>query len=760
MNRSSCCKRCGSHATTLAVVLTAFFLATFVQAEMLLKAFPTAEGFGACTPGGRGGKVLFVTTLDDYDPAKEKPIEGSLRSAVETDGPRYILFRVAGTIALKSDLWITKPFVTIAGQSAPGGGICIRDYQLVLATNDVILRHLRIRSGDATRKEQMALGIFGGNNSIVDHCSMTWAIDEVMSSFGTVHNLTVQWSIIAEGLSKSFHPKGEHSKGSILQGDGGVTLHHCIYAHNSARNARIDSILLDFRNNVVYDWGYRCAYTSGGPIYSNYINNYFKPGPSTRKSAARRVFDPGDDMPRLYVSGNVLENYEAATQDNALLVEAPDEFNREEMRNLIVVTTPFPVPDVKTDSAVEALQRIIAEAGATKPQRDSADVRLMDQVQNGTGTIVDTTNQVGGWPALDPGKPLPDGDDDGMPDAWETAHQLDPASTATLNADAENDGYTDIEEYLNETNPREPESNCTVDAEAFRSLQQLATERVAEGDREEAARAERAQSKQRETIERMKKDLRVAFDHQPGPDANRVALDLGGSAELELVRIPAGSFLMGSPESEGGLENERPQHKVNISRPFYMAAVKTTTAQFCAVLGAGVRELTDANRDAPARETTWFEANDVCEVLSAVTGKKFRLPTEAEWEYACRAGTTTAFNTGATITSDQANFNALEPTPFNPAGEYRAKITPARMFPANAWGLYDMHGNQAEYCQDICFRKYTTEEVTDPVNDGKDGARVLRGGKMGSKAFYVRSAYRYGYTPYVGYCFRVVMESE
>ncbi|MCC6154559.1 MAG: SUMF1/EgtB/PvdO family nonheme iron enzyme [Candidatus Hydrogenedentes bacterium] len=750
----------GSYPAGLLVSMVVSFLASLAHADTLLRAFPTAEGFGACTPGGRGGQVLFVTTLEDYDPSKEQSIEGSFRAAVDTDGPRTILFRVGGTIALKADLWITKPYATIAGQSAPGGGICIRDYQLVLATNDVILRHLRIRSGDKTRQEQMALGIFGGNNSIVDHCSMSWAIDEVMSSFGTVHNLTVQWSIISEGLSKSFHPKGEHSKGSILQGDGGVTLHHCIYAHNAARNARVDSILLDFRNNIVYDWGYRCGYTSGGPIFSNYINNYFKPGPSTRKSAARRVFDPGDDMPRMYLTGNVLEGNENATQYNALLVESPDEFNREEMRNRILVSEAFAVPDVKTESAAEALQRVILKAGATKPQRDSADTRLMDEVRNGTGTIIDSTDQVGGWPVLEQGAPLADADNDGMPDDWETKYNLNATQASAPDSDVDKDGYTDLEEFLNETNPREPEKSCTVDAPFFRFLQTRAIELVAKGDADEAARAERAHENQRNQIERMKKELRVAFDVPPGPDAKRVTLNLGSAEQLELVRIRAGSFLMGSPEGEGGLENERPQHKVNISRPFYMAAVKTTTAQFCAVLGNTSRELTDENRDLPARETTWFEANDFCEVLSAVTGKKFRLPTEAEWEYACRAGTTTAFNTGATITSDQANFNALEETPFNPVGEYRAKITPGRMFPPNAWGLYDMHGNQAEYCQDICFRKYTAEEVTDPVNDGKDGARVLRGGKMGSKAFYVRSAYRYGYTPYVGYCFRVVMESE
>src|SRR5690606_32682678 len=137
--------------------------------------------------------------------------------------------------------------------TAPGDGICFKDYQVVIATNDVILRHLRFRSGDRTQKEQLTVGIFGGSNSTIAHCSMTWATDEVMSSFGAA-NITIQWSIIAEGLSRSFHPKGEHSKGSILDGKGGFSLHHSIYAHNAARNARVNNIVLDFRNNIVYNW--------------------------------------------------------------------------------------------------------------------------------------------------------------------------------------------------------------------------------------------------------------------------------------------------------------------------------------------------------------------------------------------------------------------------------------------------------------------------------------------------------------------------
>jgi len=744
----------------IALALACVLLVIASPAESLLKAFPTAEGFGATTPGGRGGKVLLVTTLEDYLPGKEQRIEGSLRAAVETEGPRTLVFRVGGTIALKADLWITKPFITIAGQSAPGGGICIRDYQIVLGTNDVILRHLRIRSGDVTRKEQMSLGIFGGNNSIVDHCSMSWAIDEVMSSFGNVHNLTVQWSLIAEGLSKSYHPKGEHSKGSILQGDGGVSIHHSVYAHNSARNTRIDNMLLDFRNNVVYNWGYRCGYTHSGPIFVNYINNVFKPGPSTRKSAIERVFVPGDDIARMHFAGNLHLGQPEANMNNALLLYPDKGYDAALLRETVLVQAPFLAPQVATDQTDAVLARVLADAGATKPARDSADARLMHEIETGTGRIIDSQDDVGGWPVLDAGVPAEDADLDGMADEWERANSLNPGDATDNIADADTDGYTNIEELLNATDPRTPEVDCAVDKAEFTSIQQQALELSAAGRRAQLARSNAAVAAKEAQVESIKQSLNVTISPPSLIEGREyIEVALGGKSKLHLVRIAAGKFLMGSPESEGGLDNERPQHEVTISRPFYMAVVPTTTAQYCAVLGEDARELTEKTQDLPAKEVSWFEAVEYCEILSEITGAKFRLPTEAEWEYACRAGTTTAFYTGETIASTQANFNALEASQLNPAGDFHSRIMPVQTYPPNPWGLFDMPGNEAEWCRDICYRKYTTKAEIDPVNDGPDGARVLRGGKSGSKAFYVRSASRYGYTPHVGYSFRIVMEA-
>ena len=729
---------------------------TFCAGQNLLRAFPEAEGFGAFTPGGRGGDIHFVTTLDDYIPGKERLIPGSLRAAVDVEESRYILFCVSGTIELKADLWIRNPYVTIAGQTAPGGGLCIKDYQVVLATHDIVIRHLRFRSGDETRKEQMSIGIFGGHDSIIDHCSMSWAIDEVMSSFGTVHNLTVQWSIIAEGLSRSFHPKGEHSKGSILNGDGGVSIHHCIYAHNSARNPRVDTIILDFRNNIIYDLGYRAGYSSSEPCIMNYVGNYLKPGPSTRPSAATDLFEPADTMARIYLYDNYLVGHLPETNNNRLLIDPPEWIEDDSaFRNEVVVDSPFLYPSVQTESPEVALQQIFANAGATLPKRDSADQRLMKEIETGTGRIIDSPGDVGGWPVLESSNPPPDSDHDGMPDAWETEYQFNPNSQVNALQDPDDDGYPNLEEFLNSTDPRTAEKGHWENAEKIKDIQQkaiqLSAKRRTEFREFQKRKAERLAVEQHEKLERMN----IEVIPKTGTGEKQYMVKIGDEAHIELMKIPAGSFLMGSPESEGGLPGERPQHRVIISKSFYMAKTMTTNAQVMPILGKTPRRARNNELDFPAHEVNWYEAMKYCEILSAKTGRTFRLPTEAEWEYACRAGTTTAFNTGATISTDQANFDGKVETQLNPAGKYIGKERPVVSYPPNAWGLYDMHGNQAEYCLDAAYRKYTEDTVSDPVNMAKEGARVLRGGKAKSKAFYIRSAYRYAYHPKVGYGFRI-----
>ena len=240
-----------------------------------LPAFPGAEGFGATTPGGRGGKVLIVSNLNDSG-------RGSLRAAIETEGPRIIVFRVAGIIDLKSPIRVTQPFVTVAGHSAPGGGITLRGHGISVNTHDVVIRYLRSRPGDISGTEVDGLSIGGASaNVVIDHCSVSWSVDENLSPSGAIRDVTVQWSIISEGLNRSVHAKGAHGYGSLTRASGGLTLHHNLWAHNASRNPRLGCNYgrppfprFDVRNNVIYNAG--GPNVAGDTFEANYIANYHK----------------------------------------------------------------------------------------------------------------------------------------------------------------------------------------------------------------------------------------------------------------------------------------------------------------------------------------------------------------------------------------------------------------------------------------------------------------------------------------------------
>ncbi len=413
-------------------------------------AFPTAEGFGKYAMGGRGGRVIEVTNLNDSGP-------GSFRAACEAEGPRTVVFRVSGTIALESKLEFQNPYITIAGQTAPGDGICIKNYQVEFETDHVIIRYMRFRPGDERGVEQDG---FSGNGDhvIIDHCSVSWGVDETLS-INKASNLTVQWCLVSESLMKSVHKKGDHGYGGLWGGPGG-SYHHNALVHHSSRNPRAsgnkESGLLDYRNNVVYNWGFNSAY--GGELWPrNWVNNYYKPGPATRDSVKRRIFLQKDPRGKMYLTGTYMDGYPDVTADNwGKGVDYAEDGEATEAS--LRVDTEFIVAPVKTDSAEEAYERVLAGVGASLV-RDSVDLRLIEEIRTGTAKfgktfegvgngIIDSQKDVGGWPELKSTAPPEDGDHDGMPDAWEKDKGLNPADAVDGPLDRDNDGYTNLEEYL------------------------------------------------------------------------------------------------------------------------------------------------------------------------------------------------------------------------------------------------------------------------------------------------------------------------
>ena len=361
-------------------------------------AFDGAEGFGTTTPGGRGGRDVAVTSLADDGP-------GSFRAAVTAPGPRIVVFRVAGLVTLDTPVTIAEPYLTIDGASAPDGGITVRGSEVVIRTHDVVVRHLRFRPGDIGGKEVDALNVAGDSHHVViDHVSASWAVDETLSASGAIHDVTIQWSIIAEGLNRSVHSKGPHGYGSLVRAVGGVTLHHNLWAHNDSRNPRLGDNYgrepwptFDVRNNVVYDYGSIASGMTGDRLSANYVGNYIRPGPSTTLK---------DRVPRApivltetaavtyFADGNVVEGRDDLTADNTKLF-TPAAVNGRSLVTL--VRRPFDAPPVRTTSAAQALRDVLAGAGATLPRRDAIDARLVREVDTRTGRIIDSQKDVGGW---------------------------------------------------------------------------------------------------------------------------------------------------------------------------------------------------------------------------------------------------------------------------------------------------------------------------------------------------------------------------
>jgi hypothetical protein len=355
-------------------------------------AFPGAEGFGAFTPGGRGGQTIEVTNLEDAGP-------GSLRAAVNTPGPRIIAFKVGGAIALKSPLVITHPFVTFDAQNAPAPGILLRNHGIEVQTHDVVLRHFRVRVGDGDvnlndpkAREAYYSGageyalcfIEGSKNCIADHLSLSWSTTKILTVNKLCDLVTVQWCILSEALNFADHGLG------VIVGQGRQTWHHNLIAHNQSRNPRFASLVnADFRNNVIYDWGDTAGCGEFDRV--NYVGNYLKPGPSTRKQ--QRLFHDGVDvvMPKsLFLADNILEGNRRVNEDNWQGVG----YDRES----IAAPGPFVAPAVTTEPAQVAYDRVLKEAGATLPLRDAVDARVVQETRAGTGRVIKWVKDAGGWP--------------------------------------------------------------------------------------------------------------------------------------------------------------------------------------------------------------------------------------------------------------------------------------------------------------------------------------------------------------------------
>ncbi|MBB1286505.1 pectate lyase [Flavisolibacter sp. BT320] len=435
-------------------------------------AFPGAEGFGKWASGGRGGQVVKVTTLEDDGP-------GSLRQALQSYpyNPLTILFAVGGIIELKSPLVIRRSNLTIAGQSAPGDGICLKGHSFIINgaakegnKGNIIIRYIRSRPGGTLKTGLYAFNMENCHDVIVDHCSFSWANEECAAMYDT-KNTTVQWCIVSEGLYEAGHQKGHRSYGGVWGGQY-ASYHHNLIAHQNSRAVRFNGsrahdtvALIDYRNNVIYNWGsVNAPYggdvkIKGGVSQVNLVANYYIPGPATPSALKfMQALDAGaasNGVGQWHLQRNVMENDPALTGNNWLgldLAAVP-----EGKRDAAKAIQPFSITAALPEqNAKEALKAVLAYAGATVPRRDAVDTRIVRETKSrkasGTGSfgkagIIDSPEAVGGWPVYKNGNIQADSDNDGMPDIWEKKNGLDPADPSDRNRLS--NGYTMLEHYLN-----------------------------------------------------------------------------------------------------------------------------------------------------------------------------------------------------------------------------------------------------------------------------------------------------------------------
>ena len=450
-------------------------------------AFPTAEGYGRFARGGRDGRVIEVTNLEDYNAGKgEAVIPGSFRAAVEAEGPRTIIFRVSGIIHLKLPCAVHNPYCTIAGQTAPGDGICLADYGAgAYGTHDVIIRYMRFRVGDGAHRAMDGAGLGSCDNCIMDHCSISWSSDEGTSSRGA-KNITSQRNIVAEALHHGPHYRASdrtkletHAFAGSISGNIG-SYHHNLLADCTDRNWSLAGGLtqsgkyagyLDIRNNVVYNWTART--TDGGVKALNYVNNYYKPhapNPFVKWLLKLDPINPAWGTESYYMTGNVLEGFVDETNNwNAFA-------NGAEVEKQVRLDSELFPSYVKTHTAREAYTNVLANVGANFPKSDVIDLHIIKDVRDGTAEFTGTRGPTYGdrpspnfagiidtqsddksalgsknfpWPDYKTYNVPVDSDHDGIPDDWEKTHGLNPNEPSDANKDLNGDGYTNLEKYLN-----------------------------------------------------------------------------------------------------------------------------------------------------------------------------------------------------------------------------------------------------------------------------------------------------------------------
>ena len=656
-----------------------------------IPAFPGAEGFGATTPGGRGGRIIEVTNLNASGP-------GSFRAACKAKGPRIIVFRVSGVIP--AGPWIRDPFCTVAGQTAPGDGICLRG-NLIIQAHDVIVRHVRARPGDdpfigrgPESRDGIELSTKNAYNVIVDHCSVSWGIDENMSAIYSPRDFTFQWCIFSEALDDSTHPKGPHSKGMLAsRGSTGVTIHHCLLAHNVGRNPLIGcrrdmpSPGFDIRNNVIYNVAPPFSQMLGHPRV-NYVANFLKQGTAgTHKGSAAYGIHHNNPYGKtkwgpvqLFVQGNVWPGNADGKRAAWEIIEPVVGGRKRPALGFARLVEPIETPRVATQTAEQAYESVLRYAGCTRPVRDVVDARIVDEVRMGTGRIIDSQREVGGYPLYASLAPPADADHDAMPDAWEQRFGFNPGDPSDGPKDRDGDGYTNVEEFLNGTNPTKPDTGAPMPQ---------TKPRIQAGN--ESIRGERAREIQAQFLANALKpnateESATALLKRVKQNGKEVADLLG----VRFVKIPAGHFMLR-------------KLKVTLTKPFELSVCEITQAQWQAVMGTKPWSGQIAAKDDPACPATYVSYLDCQEFirrLNACGSRKYRLPTACEWLHAARGGTDSAFGFGneRKRVPEYAWCRIIRGVP-----PRRTKAPqPVGQLKANPWGLYNMAGNAREWAHDRC----------------------------------------------------------